>query len=697
MRFSSNVTRPTAADWRHFVPIFVVVFGVEVGVRIALRSWPPLSVFAEEAVAALVLTIVAGPLFWLIVARRIAGSTETEKFRADARVANILATSIDGIITTDAAGVVTHFNVGAEKIFAYPASEIIGRNISLLVPEHFHSAHERHVDRFATGAKSSRGMGGILATEGRRKSGEQFPVDVSISRLAVDGRVMLTAVVRDVTERQWAETALRQAESRLRAVLNNAPITIWAADGDGIFTFSDGRELQAAGLKPAENVGTSALSLYADLSFVDHAGNVSTGREVFRRALAGETVVAVNELNGTFFENYIGPQFGLDGGVVGVVGVATNVAERMEARAAERHSEARFRAIFDRAPLGIALIETVTGRFLAVNPEFARIAGRTVDEVTRLDWMAITHPDDVREDLDNMTLLNAGKISGFQMEKRYLQPGGATIWIMLTVAPMPSDDDAPRHHLAMVEDITERKRSEAMLRQSNDRLQSLSSRLLDIQETERRHLARELHDEIGQALTAAKINLQSLQRYPDPTAVTSRLADSVRIVERALQQVRSLSLSLRPPLLDDLGLAAALRWLVDERARRTGTRVEFQDGVSDSRFDPATEIACFRIAQEALNNVGKHSGARNVAVNLQVQHEALHLRVLDDGAGFDVAAARQRAAGGASLGLLGMEERATLAGGGIEWHSVPGRSTEVHAWFPLHTTSDAGPDAMASA
>ena len=697
MRSSSTVVRPTAADWRQFIAIFVIVFGVEAVIRIVLRTWLPLSVLAEASVGAFALTIVAGPLLWLIVARRIARGAETEKLRADARVASILATSIDGIITTDAAGVVTHFNTGAEKIFAYPASEIIGRNISHLVPEHFHSAHERHVDRFATGANSSRGMGGILATEGRRKSGEQFPVDVSISRLAVDGRVMLTAVVRDVTERQRAETALRQAESRLRTVLNNAPITIWATDGDGVFTLSDGRALALAGLKPGENVGTSALALYADLSFVDHAGNVSTGREVFRRALAGETVVAVNELNGTFFENYIGPHVGSNGGMVGVVGVATNVTERMEARAAERRSEERFRAIFDRAPLGIALIETVTGRFLAVNPEFARIAGRTVDEVTRLDWMAITHPEDVREDLDNMTLLNAGKISGFQMEKRYLQPDGATIWIKLTVTPMPSDGDAPRHHLAMVEDITERKRSEAMLRQSNDRLRSLSGRLLDIQETERRQLARELHDEIGQALTAAKINLQSLQRYPDPTAVAPRLADSVRIIERALQQVRSLSLSLRPPLLDDLGLAAALRWLVDESAHRTGTRVEFLDGVSESRFDAATEIACFRIAQEALNNVGKHSGARNVAVHLQVQHEALHLRVLDDGAGFDVATARQRAAGGASLGLLGMEERATLAGGGIEWHSVPGRSTEVHAWFPLHTTSNAGPDGRASA
>src|ERR1035437_1837533 len=257
---------------RVFVPILLVVFGVEVVIRIVLRTWLPLSVLAEASVGALALTIVSGPLLWLIVVKRIALNAEAEKFRADARVASILAASIDGIITIDAAGTVTHFNAGAEKIFGYPASEIINRNISVLIPEHFHSAHEQHVDRFAAGAICSRAMGEILATEGRRKSGEQFLVDVSISRLAVDGTVMLTAVVRDVTDRQRAETALRQAESRLRAVPNNAPITIWAADGDGIFTFSDGRELQAAGLKPGEHVGTSALSLYADLSFVDHAG-----------------------------------------------------------------------------------------------------------------------------------------------------------------------------------------------------------------------------------------------------------------------------------------------------------------------------------------------------------------------------------------------------------------------------------------
>ena len=510
------MTQPTKADWHLFVPIVLVVFAVDLVVGIVLSALPPLSVLAGAAVDALAVTIVAGPLLWRFVVKRSVRNAEVEALRADARVATILATSIDGIITADAAGVVSHFNAGAEKIFGYAASEVIGRNISLLIPEQARAAHARHLAEFGAGGDASRAMGTVATLEGRRKSGEQFPVDVSISKLGPDGDAMLTAVVRDVSGREKAESSLREAVSLLRAVLNNAPITIWATDAAGVFTLSDGRGLALVGLKPGENIGVRALDLYGDLRFVDHAGQSSTGRDVLRRAFAGETVTATCQLGETFYENHIGPQRAADGTVVGIVGVAFDITERIEAQAAERSSEQRFRVIFDGAPLGIALIDTQTGRFLAVNPQYARIAGRTIDELMRLDWMSITHPDDVLRDHDNMMLLNAGKIPGFQMEKRYVQPDGTTIWVKLTIALMPGDGDATRHRLAMAEDITERKHTEELLMQNNERLQSLSSRLLDIQETERRQLAMELHDEIGQALTAAKINLQSVQRLPRP-------------------------------------------------------------------------------------------------------------------------------------------------------------------------------------
>jgi PAS domain S-box-containing protein len=369
-----TVTWPAKADWRFFASIFLVLFGVDVAVSLALNALAPPSVLKGAAVDAVAVTIISGPLLWLIVARGLARSAEVEKLRIDARVATILATSIDGIVTTDALGVVSHFNAGAEKIFGYAANEVVGRNISLLVPERARAAHAEHLGRFASGADNSRAMGTFATLEGRRKSGELFPVDISISKLDIDGNVMLTAVVRDVTERKRAETVLRETESFLRAVLNDAPITIWATDAAGVFTLSDGHALERVGLKPGEHVGESALDLYADLRFVDHAGGESTGREVLVRALAGETVVAVTELRGTYFENRIGPQFGSDGTVVGVVAVATDITERMEARAAERRSEERFRLTFEDAAIGMAIV-SLDGRFLQVNQALVQSLG----------------------------------------------------------------------------------------------------------------------------------------------------------------------------------------------------------------------------------------------------------------------------------------------------------------------------------
>ena len=222
------------------------------------------------------------------------------------------------------------------------------------------------------------------------------------------------------------------------------------------------------------------------------------------------------------------------------------------------------------------------------------------------------------------------------------------------------------------------------MRETGERLQILSRRLIEIQEAERRHLARELHDEIGQTLTAAKINLQALQRFPDPASQPQRLEKTVGLVDGLLQDVRKLSLNLRPPMLDDLGLVAGLRWLLDQRASAAGLLVRFEHDAFDERLEPALETACFRVAQEALTNVIRHAQAKNVFVELRREPDGVSLLVRDDGVGFVVAGAQERAARGGSLGLLGMEERAALLGGTVRVKSSLGKGTEVRGWFPLN-------------
>ncbi|MBI3247514.1 MAG: HAMP domain-containing protein [Deltaproteobacteria bacterium] len=220
----------------------------------------------------------------------------------------------------------------------------------------------------------------------------------------------------------------------------------------------------------------------------------------------------------------------------------------------------------------------------------------------------------------------------------------------------------------------ERERGEAELKR-------LSRQLLDAQESERRAIARELHDELGQALQALKINLQTAQRFPQNSG--QRLQESIGIVDHALQQVRNLSLDLRPSLLDDLGLVAALEWYVDRQAQRVGFVGHFTATPHDLRVDPALETVCFRVVQEALTNVARHAQAQQVWVEVERSETELHLRVRDDGVGFDVPSARERAARGASFGLLGMRERVELIGGSLETTSAPAQGTKIRVRFSL--------------
>lgn len=220
-------------------------------------------------------------------------------------------------------------------------------------------------------------------------------------------------------------------------------------------------------------------------------------------------------------------------------------------------------------------------------------------------------------------------------------------------------------------------------KRASHKLQVLSQRLVEVQEAERRHIARELHDEIGQSLTAAEMNLQAALQSPRASSLQRRLEDSVKAVERVLEQVHDLSLNLRPSMLDDLGLEPALRWYTHRQADLTGMRAEFRAEPLEERLDPLIETECFRVAQEALTNVVRHAQASVVQVELSRSNNHIHLCVRDDGVGFDVGALRTEAVQGASLGLLSMEERTSLAGGGLEFTSSPGAGTEVHAWFPL--------------
>jgi signal transduction histidine kinase len=237
----------------------------------------------------------------------------------------------------------------------------------------------------------------------------------------------------------------------------------------------------------------------------------------------------------------------------------------------------------------------------------------------------------------------------------------------------------PLRMFGMTQDITERKRAAKELEKANHQLRLLSRRLFEVQEEERRHLARELHDEIGQALTAAKINLQSVTGNGD-SANFARLQETTAILDRLLGQVRQISLDLRPSMLDDLGLVPALRSLLDQQGRRASVAVRFSAENIPEKLDPEIQTTCFRIAQEAITNALRHAHAMHVDVDLRRDDRNLRLVVHDNGIGFNVESAQAQALG---LGLIGIKERAALVGGRAKIISSPNKGTTIEVLLPL--------------
>ncbi len=303
---------------------------------------------------------------------------------------------------------------------------------------------------------------------------------------------------------------------------------------------------------------------------------------------------------------------------------------------------------------------------------FTRVTGYTMDDVRAGGgWTMLIHPDDLEATQRiNERLMHSGRVEG---QLRVITKDGRIRNIRYSSQMYASVPGGPRDRVVGAsQDITDRI-------EGQERMRELSHRLIEVQEQERRHLASELHDEIGQQLTALSLNLDAALR-PN-VAETVRHLEQARGLVRDLQtQIRDMSLQLRPTMLDDLGLVPALLWLVDRTQIRTELAVDFQHIGLSRRFCPKLETAAYRLVQEALTNVVRHSGVRAATVRTWCDDGELHLTVEDAGRGFDVDAAIQRRT---SAGLSGMRERVLLLGGDFVLESIPGRGTHLAAHFPI--------------
>jgi PAS domain S-box-containing protein len=494
-----------------------------------------------------------------------------------------------------------------------------------------------------------------------------------------DGRVYrLVGVAEDVTERKEADERLRASEEQHRLIceLTSDYAYTCRVDADGTVTMdsvSEGfQRILGYTLEESNARGGWAAFIHPDdlPAVMGRMPELLTGRrgvdELRVITRAGDTRWIRYSTQPIWDE--------AEGRVVRLLGAVEDVTERRRAEEELRESEERLRGFFEAAFEGLVIHDN--GIILDANQRFADLFGYPLAEVIGRSVLALGAPesrDDVRRHIRD------GDEGPY--EAVGLRQDGSTFPGELRGKPIIYRGRPAR--VTAVRDISRRKQAQEKLQEYAGRLQALSQRLLEVQESERRALARELHDEIGQLLTGLKLSLERSSRLAGGGLRTA-LEEAEGQVRDLTGRVRDLSLRLRPTMLDDLGLLPALMWQFERYTAQTRVAVSFEHGPLPGRFPPAVETAAYRIIQEALTNAARHAGVAGVVVRLWADREGLGLQVEDRGAGFDPHGV---AAAGTSGGLSGMQERVRLLGGRLDVDSAPGAGTRVTAELPL---GDAG-------
>jgi len=472
-----------------------------------------------------------------------------------------------------------------------------------------------------------------------------------------DGRPRrMFGVVQDITGRKREEEGLRASEERFRTLVDSSPLALLVYQ-EGKLAYANPVALRLAGATSEEEmIGTGIADRVPPKRLLEVMDRI-------RRTVAGETGLYPREerylrLDGTEVPVEVTAAPCLFGGRPALQVIGMDLAEVKRAEAALRESQARFRGVFESSALGIAIMNT-SEQIVDINPACCRILGYPEADVLGHSPVEFTHPEDRKATTDRLALIASGKTSGFAWEKRFVAKNGETVWARVTTAPIRDETGELGYTVALFEDIGDRKEMERDLRRSQDQLRALAARTESVREEERRGISRELHDVLGQALTALRMDLSQFGTEP-PAAKDwrRRVKDLLATVDEDIDLIRELSSRLRPPILDVLGLAAAIEWQTDQFTRR-GT-LSYHTDLDSTPLDLGAEVegVIFRIVQESLTNVQRHAHATEVRVRLRKAPAEVVVEVQDNGVGMPADALVRIT----SLGLIGMRERARAIG-----------------------------------
>jgi PAS domain S-box-containing protein len=606
-----------------------------------------------------------------VAAQRVA---ESARETSEQRYRDLLEQASDSIMVRHVSGELVFVNAALCKLLGYSREELLKMHVNDIVDKSNLRGHRLKI------GESMR-----FESKMRHRDGHDIPVEVSTMRLK-NGDVQ--SIQRDISERlemqrkqaenekhyrllvEQAMFGLAESERHYRELVERSMLGILVRQPTGEIIFTNQALSKMTGYSRDELMQMNISSL-ADASHADVTRRV-------QQLSPGESLSFQSR-----FRHKNNNLIHVEGSAHMLVSknvqlMVNDVSARVSAQL--EFSEERnfvFNAL-DTLP-GVFFVFNSQGRFLRWNRQMESITGYDTSEMSRITSSDIVAPEHRAGHLKLVKKIMSG--AGTEGESELYCKDGRRIPYYYVARYF--EWQGQQCVVGMGVDMTDRKRAEERAQIYLEEMQQLSARILETQEEERRRLAYELHDELGQGLTATLLSLKNLEDQTQTGPLAKQIKHASGIITVLTQQVRALSLNLRPSILDDLGLVAAVRWYIRERIESTGLRVVLSIDKDLPRLSALRETACFRILQSVLTNVMRHAQAQEVRVGLQLEDGKLALMIQDNGRGFDVKAARQAALKGQSLGLLGMEERVRLAGGKLTISSTPGKGTEVRVEMPL--------------
>ena len=611
------------------------------------------------------------------------------------RYAQLYEFSPVGYVTLDESGYVQVANLTASLMFGAERERLIGQPLSQYV-----SNEDRH--RLRTHLEHCRAGMPLVKTELRLKTGrghrdiELISVIRGRHDVEDEGRLYRTAMM-DLTESKHATEALRVSESRLRWLIDNMPAVLWIRDERGGIRYVSANVSHALGYAEDEvraggsdfwndnvhpNDRERVQAAYARMFETAEAGGPAAyDIEYRRRTKDGDWVWVMDR----------GMSVGEENGVRYATGMFSDTTRRKRMQEQLRESEERFRQLAENINEVFFLTDVRGGRIYYVSPAFQKVWGYSTDALYRdaASWIELVHEADRRR---VRRIVRARRPDmPYDVEFRSRRPDGALRWIRLRGFPIRDTAGNVLRVAGIASDITARKEAADSLQRAHQQMRALAVHLQGAREEERKRIAREIHDELGALLLAIKMDAEACRKNGSSTNGDSAgiLQQLVARIDAAIDSVRRIATDLRPSILDNLGVLAAVEWEAQDVERRTGIKcvVETDAEKEDPCLAPEQATAIFRIVQEALANVVRHSGATRVRIVLREEAGNIKLQIKDNGKGIDF----EGRPDSRQWGLVGMAERVSAFNGQFRIDRARPRGTIVTAVIPAGSARELQP------